>query len=88
MTTNHLTADQMASSGPILGGRGWGFGMGMVTEPEPDWPAPGRYGWPGGYGTAWFNDPHRGMVALVLTQVSDFLWSGGLAEFERLVAAT
>jgi CubicO group peptidase (beta-lactamase class C family) len=86
MTTNHLTPEQMAGAGPILGGRGWGFGVGVVTEPDADWPVPGRYGWSGGYGTTWFNDPHRGIVAIAMTQVSNFLWNGGLAEFETLVA--
>ena len=86
MTTNHLTPEQMAGAGPILGGRGWGFGVGVVTEPDAAWPVPGRYGWSGGYGTTWFNDPHRGIVAIAMTQVSNFLWNGGLAEFETLVA--
>jgi len=76
----------MAGAGPILGDRGWGFGVGVVTEPDADWPVPGRYGWSGGYGTTWFNDPHRGIVAIAMTQVSNFLWNGGLAEFETLVA--
>ncbi len=86
MTTNHLTPEQMATAGPILGGRGWGFGVAVVTQPASEWPVPGRYGWAGGYGTAWFNDPHRGIVAMAMTQVSDFLWNGGLDEFNRLVA--
>jgi CubicO group peptidase (beta-lactamase class C family) len=86
MTTNHLNAEQMATAGPILGGRGWGFGVGVMTQPDTDWPVPGRYGWAGGYGTAWFNDPHRSVVAIAMTQVSDFLWNGGLDEFNRLVA--
>jgi CubicO group peptidase (beta-lactamase class C family) len=86
MTTNHLTAEQRATSGPILGGLGWGFGVSVVTEPDPEWPVPGRYGWQGGYGTTWFNDPHRGIVAMAMTQVSDFLWNGGLTEFGKLVA--
>jgi CubicO group peptidase (beta-lactamase class C family) len=86
MTMNHLTPQQMATAGPILGDRGWGYGVEVVTRPEPEWPVPGRYGWGGGYGTAWFNDPHRGLVAMAMTQVSDFLWNGGLDEFGRLVA--
>ena len=85
MTTNHLTPDQIAGAGPILGGRGWGFGVGVVTEPDEEWPVPGRYGWAGGYGTTWFNDPHRGIIAMAMTQTSDFLWNGGLVEFEKLV---
>jgi CubicO group peptidase (beta-lactamase class C family) len=86
MTTNHLTPEQMATSGIILGGRGWGFGVGVVTEPDAEWPVPGRYGWSGGYGTAWFNDPHLGVTAMLLTQTSDVLWNGTLDEFEKLVA--
>jgi CubicO group peptidase (beta-lactamase class C family) len=87
MTTNHLTPDQMATSGPILGGQGWGFGMSVVTLPDAEWPVPGRYGWAGGYGTDWFNDPHRGIVAIAMTQVSDFMWNGGMDEFGKLAAA-
>jgi CubicO group peptidase (beta-lactamase class C family) len=87
MTASHLTPDQIAGGGILLGGRGWGFGMGVVSEADAEWPVPGRYGWSGGYGTAWFNDPHRGIVAIAMTQVSDFLWNGGLDEFEKLVAA-
>jgi CubicO group peptidase (beta-lactamase class C family) len=86
MTRNHLTPEQMATAGVILDGRGWGYGVGVVTQLESDGPAPGTYGWPGGYGTAWFNDPHRGIVAMAMTQVSDFLWNGGLEEFNHLVA--
>lgn len=32
-------------------------------------------------------DPHRAIIAIAMTQVSDFLWNGGLNEFEQLVAA-
>ena len=87
MTTNHLTPEQMAGGGPVLGGGGWGFDVAVPTAPNADWPVPGRYGWAGGYGTIWFNDPHRRIVAIAMTQVSDFLWNGGAQEFERLVAA-
>ena len=86
MTRNHLTPEQMATAGVILGGRGWGYGVGVVTQPESEGPDPGCYGWAGGYGTAWLNDPHRGIVAMAMTQVSDFLWNGGLEEFNHLVA--
>lgn len=84
MTSNHLTPEQIAGGGPLLGGRGWGFVMSVVTEPDEASPVPGRYGWEGGYGTTWFNDPNRDLVAIAMTQVSDFLWNGGLAEFTRL----
>jgi CubicO group peptidase (beta-lactamase class C family) len=84
MTTNHLTSDQIAGGGPVLGGRGWGFGMAVATAPDDVSPVPGRYGWEGGYGTAWFNDPNRNLVAIAMTQTVDFLFNGALAEFERL----
>jgi CubicO group peptidase (beta-lactamase class C family) len=83
MTTNHLTPDQIADGGLILVGRGWGFGMAVVTAPDDVSAVPGRCGWEGGYGTGWFNDPNRNLVAIAMTQTSDFLFNGGLAEFER-----
>jgi CubicO group peptidase (beta-lactamase class C family) len=85
MTTNYLTPEQIAGAGVVLNGNGWGYGVSVVTKPDADWPVPGRYGWSGGYGTSWFNDPHRGLIAIALTQVSDFLWNGAQAEFAKLV---
>jgi CubicO group peptidase (beta-lactamase class C family) len=87
MTTNHLSPEQMTSGGPILGKDGWGYGVGIVVQPDEHWPVPGRYGWSGGYGTVWFNDPRRHIVAIAMTQVSDFLWNGGATEFDQLVGA-
>jgi CubicO group peptidase (beta-lactamase class C family) len=86
MTTNRLTPEQIAAAGPVLDGRGWGYGMSVVTEPDEVSPVPGRYGWDGGYGTSWFNDPSQGLIAILMTQTSDFLFNGGLAEFTRLAA--
>ena len=85
MTSNHLTPEQIAGGGSLLDGQGWGFCVGVSVTSD-DVSAPGRYGWSGGYGTTWFNDPHRGLVAIALTQVSDFLFNGGLAEFNQLAA--
>jgi CubicO group peptidase (beta-lactamase class C family) len=79
MTTNHLTARQIAQGGPVLHGRGWGYGMAVATDAESA--APGRYGWEGGTGTGWFNDPHQDLVAIVMTQTSDFLFNGGMNDF-------
>jgi CubicO group peptidase (beta-lactamase class C family) len=86
MTTNHLTPDQVASAGQLLGGRGWGLGMAVTVEPD-EVSAPGRYGWSGGYGTFWFNDPAERLIGIAFTQVSDFLWSGALTEFDKLAYA-
>jgi CubicO group peptidase (beta-lactamase class C family) len=84
MTMNHLTPEQVAGGGPILGGQGWGFGMAVVTAPDDVSSAPGRYGWNGGYGTFWFNDPTRNLVAIAMTQVSDVLFNGTTTEFAKL----
>jgi CubicO group peptidase (beta-lactamase class C family) len=84
MTTNHLTPDQIAGGGPVLGGQGWGYGMAVATSPDEVSSVPGRYGWAGGSGTSWFNDPDRELVAIAMTQVSDFLFNGGLTEFDKL----
>jgi CubicO group peptidase (beta-lactamase class C family) len=86
MTTNHLTPEQIATGGPVLDGHGWGFGMAVVIAPDEAFPVPGRYGWNGGYGTSWFNDPNRSLIAMAMTQTSDILGNGTLAEFEKLAA--
>jgi CubicO group peptidase (beta-lactamase class C family) len=84
MTTNHLTPEQITSGGMFLSGSGWGLGVAVTVAPDEVSATPGRYGWSGGYGTNWFNDPHDGLIAIALTQVSDFLWSGALTEFSKL----
>jgi CubicO group peptidase (beta-lactamase class C family) len=83
MTTNHLTPEQIAGGGMLLHGQGWGYGM-AVTVTADEVSGPGRYGWSGGYGTSWFNDPRERLISIVLGQVSDLLWSGALTEFDRL----
>ncbi|WP_422770421.1 serine hydrolase domain-containing protein [Plantactinospora sp. WMMC1484] len=87
LTSNHLTPQQLAAAGLYpLTGRGWGYGMGVSVVPD-EISEPGRYGWEGGYGTAWFNDPNRDLIAIALTQTVDFLFDGGSDEFQRLAAA-
>ena len=83
MTHNHLTPDQVANAGMLLAGSGWGLGLAVTVEPD-EISGPGRYGWAGGYGTTWFNDPAAGLIGIAMTQVSDFLWSGAMTEFEKL----
>ncbi|AVT33510.1 serine hydrolase [Plantactinospora sp. BC1] len=84
ITTNHLTPEQIASGGPVLDGYGWGYCVSVAVTPDEASAVPGGYGWTGGYGTAWFTDPHRDLIAIVLTQTADFLFDGGLAEFRKL----
>jgi CubicO group peptidase (beta-lactamase class C family) len=84
MTTNRLTAEQIAGGGPILAGQGWGYGMSVAVAPDDVSDTPGRCGWAGGCGTLWCTDPVRGRICILLTQTSDVLWNGTLTEFARL----
>jgi CubicO group peptidase (beta-lactamase class C family) len=69
MTTNRLTPQQMKDGELILGpGRGWGLGLGVQVAASPSGVQPGAYGWDGGFGTSWFNDPAKGLTAILLTQ--------------------
>ena len=69
METNHLTTAQRDGGRDILGaGCGWGYGMAVAVANTPDGMTPGTYGWDGGFGTSWFNDPGNGLTAILLTQ--------------------
>jgi CubicO group peptidase (beta-lactamase class C family) len=83
MTTNRLTPEQIAGGGMLLSGSGWGLGMAVIVTPKEPATTAGQYGWSGGYGTTWFNDPHEDLTAIAMTQVSDFLWSGALEDFRQ-----
>ncbi|HEY2993960.1 MAG TPA: serine hydrolase domain-containing protein [Methylomirabilota bacterium] len=75
MTTDHLTPNQKATSSFFPGqwdGRGWGFGMSVVTRRDDLAAVPGRFGWDGGYGTSWASDPAEDMVAILMTQRAVF----------------
>jgi len=85
MTSNHLTAEQIRSGGPLLSGQGWGYGMAVSIEPDSASDVPGRYGWAGGYGTCWFTHPAQGRIGILLTQTSNVLWNGTTQEFARAV---
>lgn len=85
MTTNRLTPEQIAGADMLLGGSGWGLGMGVLVTPQAPATEAGQYGWSGGYGTTWFNDPHEELTAIAMTQVSDFLWSGAMTDFRQAV---
>ena len=72
MTSDQLTAEQKARS-PWLPGyfdtHGWGYGVSVVTRRYDVASTPGKYGWEGGYGTSWYNDPKEDMVTIVMTQL-------------------
>jgi CubicO group peptidase (beta-lactamase class C family) len=71
MTTDQITPAQKAVS-PFFPGfwerSGWGFGVSVITRRDGIAAGPGAYGWMGGRGTAWSNDPNEDMVTMLLTQ--------------------
>ena len=73
MTTDQLTPEQKAVSTMVPGywdDHGWGFGMSVVTRRTDPAEGLGQYGWDGGFGTLWHNDPGEDMVAILLTQAA------------------
>jgi CubicO group peptidase (beta-lactamase class C family) len=71
MTTDQLTPEQKAASGIVPGffeSHGWGFGVSVVTERVSPSEPIGKYGWDGGLGTTWFNDPSEDLIGILLTQ--------------------
>jgi CubicO group peptidase (beta-lactamase class C family) len=71
MTSDQLTPAQKAVSGFWPGyfdDMGWGFGMSVRTRRTHLGPSVGSYGWPGFYGTVWYNDPAEDMTAIVMMQ--------------------
>ncbi|WP_436532040.1 serine hydrolase domain-containing protein [Actinoplanes sp. HUAS TT8] len=71
MTTDHLTPAQKAVSGfgpGYFDNQGWGFGMSVITRRTRLGPSVGSYGWPGFWGTAWYNDPAEDLSAIVVMQ--------------------
>jgi CubicO group peptidase (beta-lactamase class C family) len=67
MTTDHIGADRGASGPSLDGSQGWGFGVAVQVRPTGLAPTAGSYGWAGGLGTSWANDPTKGLVGVVLT---------------------
>ena len=67
MTTDHLGAGR-ATGGPSPDGtQGWGFGVSVQRQRRGLGPNLGGYGWAGGLGTSWANDPNERLVGVVLT---------------------
>ncbi len=69
MTKNHLTKDQEGSE--LVPGywdnHGWGYCLSMLTAADELTSKPGRYGWEGGMGSSWFNDPNEDLAAILMT---------------------
>ena len=81
MTTNQLSPEQIEASDffpHFFDTHGWGYGVGVSVAPDAVSQTPGRYGWDGGFGTSFTNDPGRKLISIVMTQSADFLFSGAL----------
>jgi CubicO group peptidase (beta-lactamase class C family) len=70
-----MTSDQLtpAQKGPSLepgfwDSHGWGYCLSVTTRRAALAGGPGRYGWDGGMGTSWYNDPREGLITLLMTQ--------------------
>jgi CubicO group peptidase (beta-lactamase class C family) len=73
MTTDQLTPEQKAVSGFFpddFDARGWGFCVSVVTRREHPAAPVGQYGWDGGLGTLWRNDPAEQMISILMTNAA------------------
>ena len=71
MTSDQLPASVKAVSGLAPGDfddMGWGFGVSVVTRRTHVYHSVGTYGWNGGLGTTWANDPAENLTLILLTQ--------------------
>jgi CubicO group peptidase (beta-lactamase class C family) len=73
MTSDQLPAAVKAVSGLAPGDfddLGWGFGVSVVTRRTELYHSAGTYGWNGGLGTTWVNDPAEDLTLILLTQLA------------------
>jgi len=47
---------------------GWGFGLSVLAKPDGLATRAGRYGWNGGLGSSWWNDPSERLIAIILSE--------------------
>ena len=67
MTTDHIGAEPGAGGPSPDGAQGWGFGVGVQVRRVGLSGTVGSYGWAGGLGTSWDNDPAEHLVGVVLS---------------------
>ena len=67
MTTDHIGVERGAAGPSPDGAQGWGFGVGVQIRRRGLGPTVGSYGWAGGLGSSWANDPGKDLVGIVLT---------------------
>ena len=70
-TVAAMTTDQLGPDGrdgvSADGSMGWGFGVGVQTARVGPTRNTGSYGWVGGLGSSWHNDPAERLVGVVLS---------------------
>jgi CubicO group peptidase (beta-lactamase class C family) len=67
MTTDQLGVLAGAAGLTPDGSQGWGFGVGVQLRRTGLGPTVGAYGWTGGLGSSWANDPNHDVVGIVLS---------------------
>ncbi len=67
MTIDHLGVDRGGRGASSDGSVGWGFGVGVHVRRTGLPFTVGSYGWDGGLGSSWGNDPREALIGVVLT---------------------
>ena len=67
MTNDQLTDEQRRMGPDPTGATGWGFGVGVCVRGVNPARGVGCYGWDGGMGSTWSNDPVEDLVGILLT---------------------
>jgi CubicO group peptidase (beta-lactamase class C family) len=67
MVTDQIGADRGAPGPSLDGSVGWGFGVGVQVRRVGLSRTVGSYGWDGGLGTSWANDPAERLIGVALT---------------------
>jgi CubicO group peptidase (beta-lactamase class C family) len=67
MTTDHIGAGPGVPGPSPDGAQGWGFGVAVQVRRTGLVNPAGSYGWAGGLGSSWANDPAERLVGIILT---------------------
>jgi CubicO group peptidase (beta-lactamase class C family) len=67
MTTNQIAVGRGLSGPSPDASAGWGLGVGVLLRQPGIGPSVGSYGWEGGMGSSWSNDPSHNLIGTILT---------------------
>jgi CubicO group peptidase (beta-lactamase class C family) len=67
MTTDQVGVERGEPGPSPDGSQGWGFGVGVHVRRTGPTHSAGSYGWAGGLGSSWANDPRERLIGVVLT---------------------